>query len=142
MQKTAIDLAPMTAALARRVADRLEPQPSPGHLGQLGTDGILDLSTEYGPGALPRNVIRAVIQSLDEGETHYTTRSGLPALVQAVAHKLKAEQGFTVDPATEEMPGLKLQWPDPKVITLVAVALLLAKVVVWVVRRVIDRHFL
>jgi len=101
MEKRAIDPGPMAAALARRVSDwRVTPSPQ-GQPGQSGFDGILDLSTDYGPGVLPHDVIRAVVLSLDEGETHYTTRSGLPALAQAVAHKLESEQGFTVDPATE-----------------------------------------
>lgn len=101
MEKTAIDSAPMAAALASRTRDGSVALPAQTHPGQPGFDGILDLSTDYGPGVLPRNVIQAVIDSLDEGETHYTTRSGLPALVQAVARKLEREQGFTVDPATE-----------------------------------------
>ncbi len=101
MEQMGIDPGPMAAALARRARDwsvTPSPQAQPG---QSGFARILDLSTDYGPGLLPRNVIQAVVRSLDEGETHYTTRSGLPALVQAVARKLESEQGFTVDPATE-----------------------------------------
>jgi aminotransferase len=101
MENTAIDLAPMAAALARRVIDRHVSLPQQAQPGQSGFDGILDLSADYGSGVLPLNVIRAVMHSLDEGETHYTTRSGLPALAQAVARKLQREQGFIVDPATE-----------------------------------------
>lgn len=44
-------------------------------------------------------------------------------------------------PDCENPPCLELPWPEPKVIALGAVALLLAKVVVWVVRRVVDQYF-
>jgi aminotransferase len=62
-------------------------------------DGILDLSREYAGAPLPENVMAAVEASLDRGETHYTTRPGLPALARAIAEKLGREQGVTVDPA-------------------------------------------
>jgi aspartate/methionine/tyrosine aminotransferase len=101
MEMSGIDQGPMAAALARRVRSwGVAPSPE-AQLGHSGFEGILDLSADYGPGTLPRTVIAAVVLSLDEGETHYTTRSGLPALAQAVACKLQGEQGFTVDPATE-----------------------------------------
>lgn len=65
----------------------------------LSEDEILDLSSEYDGGILPEHVIAAVEDSLDQGETHYTTRPGLPALARAVAQKLNREQGLGVDPA-------------------------------------------
>jgi aminotransferase len=62
-------------------------------------DGILDLSREYAGAPLPENVMAAVEASLDRGETHYTTRPGLPALARAIAEKLEREQGVTLDPS-------------------------------------------
>ncbi len=67
----------------------------------LSEDGILDLSGEYDGGSLPEHVMAAVEASLDAGETHYTTRPGLPALAQAVAHKLNQEQGLNLDPSLQ-----------------------------------------
>jgi aspartate/methionine/tyrosine aminotransferase len=65
----------------------------------LTEDGVLDLSGEYDGGPLPEHVVAAVEASLDRGETHYTTRPGLPALAQAVAKKLGREQGLDLDPS-------------------------------------------
>ena len=65
----------------------------------LSENGVLDLSREYEGAPLPEHVMAAVEDSLDQGETHYTTRPGLPALARAVAQKLEREQGVTLDPS-------------------------------------------
>ena len=62
-------------------------------------DGVLDLSREYAGAPLPESVMAAVEASLDRGETHYTTRPGLPALARAIAEKLEREQGVILDPS-------------------------------------------
>jgi len=87
------DSGSMAAAIAQRMKQGRSLEPD--------STTILDLSGDYGLGVLPEHVIRAVEQSLDEGETHYTTRPGLPALAEAVAQKLVSEQALTLDPATE-----------------------------------------
>lgn len=91
----------MVTAIARRVeglglTDRQVAQPS-----IIDIETPLDLSGDYGDAVLPENVSRAVETSLDEGETHYTVRPGLPALARAVAQKLAREQDFVVDPVAE-----------------------------------------
>lgn len=65
----------------------------------LSENGVLDLSCEYEGAPLPEQVMAAVEASLDQGETHYTTRPGLPALARAIAQKLEREQGLTLDPS-------------------------------------------
>ena len=100
MDGTMSNFGPMAAAIAERATSWPASDPKEGVL-QVSTGAVLDLSREYGAGVLPENVIRAVEISLDQGETHYTTRPGLPALAKAVARKLADEQGLTVDPATE-----------------------------------------
>lgn len=62
-------------------------------------DGVLDLSREYAGAPLPEHVMAAVEASLDRGETHYTTRPGLPALARAIVEKLEREQSVTLDPS-------------------------------------------
>jgi len=89
----ALTPSPMAAAIAGRL--------SPPHEGllNLAEDGVLDLSSEYAGAPLPDNIMAAVEASLDRGETHYTTRPGLPDLVRAVAQKLEREQGLALDPS-------------------------------------------
>ena len=49
----------------------------------------------------PPHICAAASQALAEGHTHYIPTQGLIALRKAVADKLKRENGFTADPATE-----------------------------------------
>ena len=84
---------PMAAAVAKRLP------PLEEELLSFSEDGILDLSREYAGASLPEHVMAAVEASLVRGETHYTTRPGLPALARAVAQKLEREQGLTLDPS-------------------------------------------
>lgn len=47
----------------------------------------------------PAHVVEAAKQALDAGDTHYTPPAGLPALREAIAHKLHQENGldYTAD---------------------------------------------
>lgn len=100
MDETMSSSGPMAAAIAERARGWQVSDPPLGSF-QVSIGTVLDLSCEYGTGVLPENVIRAVEISLDQGQTHYTTRPGLPALAKAVACKLANEQGLALDPATE-----------------------------------------
>ena len=91
---------PLAAAIAERVAG-VGAEDRPPYPLEAVADGLLDLGGEYSNTVLAENVIAAVEASLDQGETHYTARPGLPALALAVARKLEREQGLVLDPATE-----------------------------------------
>ncbi len=49
----------------------------------------------------PRHIVEAALRSLRDGRTGYPDNQGEPALRQAVAEKLKREQGLTYDPDRE-----------------------------------------
>ena len=49
----------------------------------------------------PVNIKEAAKKALDQGATHYTTNAGLIELRQAIAEKLKIDNGITVDPASQ-----------------------------------------
>jgi aspartate/methionine/tyrosine aminotransferase len=49
----------------------------------------------------PRHILEAAIRSLRDGRTGYPENQGEPSLRQAVAEKLKREQGLTYDPDRE-----------------------------------------
>jgi aminotransferase len=49
----------------------------------------------------PRHIKEAAKRALDEGKVHYSSNYGIPELREAIAHKLKEENGLSYDPATE-----------------------------------------
>jgi aminotransferase len=49
----------------------------------------------------PMNIRQAAIKAIEEGFTHYTSTAGLPELREAVAEKLRTENGVSYDPQTE-----------------------------------------
>ena len=49
----------------------------------------------------PAHIVAAAQEALAEGQTHYGPNRGLPALRQAIAQKLAAENGITADPDRE-----------------------------------------
>lgn len=55
------------------------------------------------------HVTEAALAALKAGDTHYGPSRGIPALLQAVAHKTLAENGASYDPAKEVIitPGAK-----------------------------------
>jgi aspartate/methionine/tyrosine aminotransferase len=77
-------------------------------LRQQGVDVV-----DFGPGEpdfdTPVHVRQAAAQALEAGFTHYAPGRGFPALRQAIAAKLRRENGLEYDPATEILvtPGAK-----------------------------------
>jgi aminotransferase len=49
----------------------------------------------------PGHIKEAAKKALDEGKVHYSSNYGIPELREAIAHKLKEENGLSYDPATE-----------------------------------------
>jgi len=49
----------------------------------------------------PANIKKAAIKAIEAGFTHYTSTAGLPELREAVAEKLRRENGINYDPQTE-----------------------------------------
>lgn len=79
---------------------------------QLARQGreIIDLSQSSPWHATPRHIIDAGIQALNDGLTNISSPRGLPAFRQAMADKLAADNGRTVDPEGDVLvtPGSKL----------------------------------
>jgi aspartate aminotransferase len=57
----------------------------------------------------PRHIRQAAIDAMNAGETHYVTSVGILPLRQAIAEKLRADNGISVDPNSEVIvtPGGK-----------------------------------
>ena len=49
----------------------------------------------------PRHIKEAAVKALKEGYTHYTSSAGLMELREAIAEKLKRENGISIDPESE-----------------------------------------
>ncbi len=49
----------------------------------------------------PQHIKDAAKRAIDEGKVHYTSNYGIPELREAIARKLKEENGLSYDPATE-----------------------------------------
>ncbi len=49
----------------------------------------------------PRHIKEAAKKALDEGKTHYSSNYGIPELREAIAQKLRQENGLSYNPATE-----------------------------------------
>lgn len=74
-------------ALAVPLADRAE---------QLAARGYSELGGPNGP--VPEAAVRATLDALARGETHYTDRPGILPLREAVTRKLRERFGLDVDP--------------------------------------------
>ena len=91
----------MAAAIAERASGSLAADRALGRTASGVFDTTIDLSQDAVNPGLPDHVFEAVDASLDAGETHYTDRPGLPALRQAAADKLAAEQNLHLNPGKE-----------------------------------------
>jgi aspartate aminotransferase len=49
----------------------------------------------------PAHIVEAAARAMREGRTHYVSSRGIPALVTAIAEKVRADQGASYDPARE-----------------------------------------
>ncbi|MFB3886115.1 MAG: pyridoxal phosphate-dependent aminotransferase [Thermodesulfobacteriota bacterium] len=49
----------------------------------------------------PKHIKEAAKKALDDGKTHYSSNYGIPELREAIAQKLRQENGLSYDPATE-----------------------------------------
>ncbi len=49
----------------------------------------------------PKHIKEEAKKALDDGKTQYSSNAGIPELREAIAHKLKEENGLSYDPATE-----------------------------------------
>ena len=64
-------------------------------------DDVISLGIGEPDFTSPPQIIRAGIESLQEGETHYTSNSGIEELRRAVAEDLDRRYGQTYNPASE-----------------------------------------
>lgn len=67
---------------------------------QLRSEGIdvIDLGGGDPDFITPQHIRDAAIEAMNAGETHYVASPGIPALRQAIAEKLHADNGITVEP--------------------------------------------
>jgi len=78
----------------------------------------------------PEPIIRAGIESLERGETHYTSNSGLVELRRAIAEQMDKLYGQTYNPVSEILitvgdPGDEIIFPEPSFVSYIPTALLL-----------------
>ncbi|HUV43283.1 MAG TPA: aminotransferase class I/II-fold pyridoxal phosphate-dependent enzyme [Dehalococcoidales bacterium] len=64
-------------------------------------EGVISLGVGEPDYATPWHITEAAIESLQKGQTMYTSNSGMPELRQELARYLKAEYDLEYDPATE-----------------------------------------
>ena len=92
-----------------RVADRMESIPFSGirkvfeevtRREKLG-EKIIHLEIGRPDFDTPRHIKEAGKKAIDEGKVHYTSNYGIPELREAVARKLKEDNGLSYDPAAE-----------------------------------------
>ncbi len=90
-----------------RFAERVQAiQPSPTlavsdrarALRQQGLD-VVDLGGGDPDFATPKHICDAAAEALSRGETHYVAGAGIPPLREAIARKLRADNGIDVDPS-------------------------------------------
>ena len=65
--------------------------------------GVINLSLGEPDFKTPQHIIKAAVEALQSGYTHYTSNRGLLEFREAVAHKLKIQNNMDVDPETEVM---------------------------------------
>ncbi|HWV22548.1 MAG TPA: pyridoxal phosphate-dependent aminotransferase [Thermomicrobiales bacterium] len=68
---------------------------------QLKSEGIdvIDLGGGDPDFITPQHIRQAAIDAMNAGDTHYVASAGTPALRNAIANKLRSDNGITVDPA-------------------------------------------
>ena len=64
-------------------------------------DDVISLGIGEPDFTTPQPIIDAGIQALQQGETHYTSNSGIMALREAIAENLQDRYGVTYDPVNE-----------------------------------------
>lgn len=72
-----------------------------GHPVPVPIEGIINLSNGTPDFPCPAHIIEAGKQAFDEGRTSYTLHAGIAELRQAIAEKLRRENGLIADPETE-----------------------------------------
>jgi aspartate/methionine/tyrosine aminotransferase len=65
------------------------------------TEDVINLGIGEPDFVTPSHIVKAAKQALDEGYTHYTPNAGFLDLREAIAEKLKRENGIDVDPNKE-----------------------------------------
>ncbi|WP_297069981.1 pyridoxal phosphate-dependent aminotransferase [Thermococcus sp.] len=68
-----------------------------------GIEGLISLGIGEPDFVTPKHIMEYAKEALDKGMTHYGPNAGLPMLREAVAGKLKEQNGIEVDPKTEVM---------------------------------------
>ncbi len=68
-----------------------------------GIEGLISLGIGEPDFVTPSHIREYAKEALDNGMTHYGPNAGLPMLREAVAGKLKEQNGIEVDPKTEVM---------------------------------------
>ncbi len=64
-------------------------------------DDVISLGVGEPDYVTPEPIRRAALESIERGETHYTSNYGLPELREALSAELQALYGVTYDPTTE-----------------------------------------
>jgi aspartate aminotransferase len=93
---------PPSAYFARRVRD-LAPSPTlavSDRARQLKAQGVdvIDLGGGDPDFITPAHIREAAISAMNAGDTHYVASAGIPGLRQAIADKLRGDNGIEVDP--------------------------------------------
>ena len=105
-----------------RFAERVQAiQPSPTlavsdrarALRQQGLD-VVDLGGGDPDFATPKHICDAAAEALSRGETHYVAGAGIPPLREAIARKLRADNGIDVDPSAPRSLTPRRQPPPPR----------------------------
>ncbi len=92
-----------------KVADRMGSIPFSGirkifeeaNRRQAGGEDIIHLEIGRPDFDTPTHIKEAAKRALDEGKVHYSSNYGVPELREAIARKLKEDNGLSYDPATE-----------------------------------------
>ena len=64
-------------------------------------DGVISLGVGEPDFTTPWHIREAAIESIEQGQTMYTSNSGMPELRKELARYLKNEYGVDYDPTTE-----------------------------------------
>ncbi len=64
-------------------------------------EGVISLGVGEPDYATPRHISEAAIESLNKGQTMYTSNSGMPELREEVSRHLRAEYNLNYDPTSE-----------------------------------------
>ncbi|MEM3798906.1 MAG: pyridoxal phosphate-dependent aminotransferase [Thermoprotei archaeon] len=67
----------------------------------VGASGIIRLTAGDPDFKTPKHIVDAALREAEDGLTHYTPSAGLPSLREAIARKLRVENGVSYDPAKQ-----------------------------------------